>query len=80
MLIQLLIMELLQKTIAQIRAGEKYEDSVDQTQLVRSYEGAVCGSVAGGIAAALTTPLDVVKTRLMLGSVSEGLLMLICLC
>lgn len=29
-------------------------------------EAAVCGSVAGGIAAAITTPLDVCKTRIML--------------
>ena len=33
------------------------------------YETAVCGSVAGGIAAAITTPLDVLKTRVMLGGV-----------
>ncbi|EDO18634.1 hypothetical protein Kpol_1048p65 [Vanderwaltozyma polyspora DSM 70294] len=30
------------------------------------WKGAICGSIAGGIAAASTTPLDVLKTRLML--------------
>lgn len=29
---------------------------------------AACGSVAGGIAAAITTPLDVAKTRIMLST------------
>lgn len=29
-------------------------------------EGAICGAFAGSIAAALTTPLDVAKTRIML--------------
>ncbi|TFK97285.1 S-adenosylmethionine transporter [Pterulicium gracile] len=31
-----------------------------------AHEAALCGSVAGGIAAAATTPLDVLKTRVML--------------
>jgi solute carrier family 25 S-adenosylmethionine transporter 26 len=29
-------------------------------------EGAICGSIAGGVAGAITTPLDVIKTRMML--------------
>jgi solute carrier family 25 S-adenosylmethionine transporter 26 len=35
---------------------------------VMSYEAALCGSFAGAIAAAVTTPLDVLKTRLMLNT------------
>lgn len=35
-------------------------------------QGAACGSAAGAIASAVTTPLDVIKTRLMLGQKSAG--------
>lgn len=32
----------------------------------------ICGAIAGGIAAAITTPLDVAKTRIMLAEKYEG--------
>jgi hypothetical protein len=34
-----------------------------------AWVSAACGSLAGGIAAAATTPLDVAKTRIMIGKV-----------
>ena len=39
---------------------------------VNPFQAAACGSASGGFAAALTTPLDVVKTRLMLGADKDG--------
>lgn len=50
----------------------KAEWSQYQEQDVSSFQAAACGSVSGGVAAALTTPSDVIKTRLMLGSDKGG--------
>lgn len=44
---------------------------------VEPWKGAICGSIAGGIAAASTTPLDFLKTRLMLSKNSVPLMKLI---
>jgi solute carrier family 25 S-adenosylmethionine transporter 26 len=41
-------------------------------ETVAPWQSAACGSAAGGVAAALTCPLDVVKTRLMLGKDVHG--------
>lgn len=38
------------------------------------WSGAICGSIAGGIAAAITTPLDFLKTRTMLQDTKSSLL------
>lgn len=54
--IQFPLYEFLKKTWAK-RNGQDH---------VAPWQGSVCGSVAGAIAAATTTPLDVLKTRLML--------------
>lgn len=44
----------------------KKEWSLYENSSISLAKGAVCGSIAGGIAAASTTPLDVLKTRIML--------------
>ncbi|KAF3926630.1 Mitoferrin [Arthrobotrys entomopaga] len=48
----------------------EWRDGVKSGRRATGAESAVCGSVAGGVAAALTTPLDVLKTRVMLSEKS----------
>lgn len=48
----------------------------DNTELL-VLKGALCGSVAGGVAAAATTPLDVIKTRIMLHRERVGVIPLV---
>lgn len=56
-------------TVIQFPLYEYFKKQFSHDSLV---SGAMCGSLAGGIAAALTTPLDVIKTRIMLNSEKVG--------
>jgi hypothetical protein len=46
--------------------------SLTQGSDVNPLQSSLCGSLSGGFSAAVTTPLDVVKTRLMLGKDKDG--------
>ena len=52
----------------------KAEWSIYQNTEVSPTQAAACGSFSGAIAAALTTPLDVIKTRLMIGKDKDGVI------
>ena len=60
-LLQMPFWEWLKKTWAEKQNKEK----------VTPIESAICGSIAGGFSAAVTTPLDVAKTRIMLAKSSS---------
>lgn len=50
----------------------KKEIATWQGRETSPWQGALCGSLSGGFAAAITTPLDVAKTRIMLGQSDAG--------
>lgn len=52
--------------------GAKVLWSRAQGREVSAVQAAACGSAAGAFAAGVTTPLDVIKTRLMLGADIKG--------
>ncbi len=59
---------------AAARAASPYADDATITAqaTLTPAHAALCGSIAGGVSAAATTPIDVVRTRLMLGHDPAG--------
>lgn len=49
----------------------KREWALQQGAPVAAWQGALCGSISGAFAAAITTPLDVCKTRLMVDTAGK---------
>jgi hypothetical protein len=53
-------------------SGDNGDSREAQAKSRRVYQDALCGSCAGGLSTFLTTPMDVVKTRLMSGGDQYG--------
>ncbi|KAG7089646.1 hypothetical protein E1B28_011308 [Marasmius oreades] len=53
------------------RLADHFNRPTNQPRLY-AHEAAICGSIGGGFAAAVTTPLDVLKTRVMLDIRTSG--------
>ena len=56
----------------QLKRGWADRQRLASADALAPWEGALCGSAAGAVAAALTTPLDVAKTTIMLRAGTAG--------
>eukprot|EP00467_Chlorarachnion_reptans_P025254 CAMPEP_0114512560 /NCGR_PEP_ID=MMETSP0109-20121206/15046_1 /TAXON_ID=29199 /ORGANISM="Chlorarachnion reptans, Strain CCCM449" /LENGTH=229 /DNA_ID=CAMNT_0001692263 /DNA_START=51 /DNA_END=737 /DNA_ORIENTATION=- len=52
--------------------GSKKKWGEAQGRPVSPWQGTICGALSGGFSGAITTPLDLAKTRLMLGADAQG--------
>lgn len=65
-----------QRTLAAGEGKETVKENPSAAELaqVAAWEGATCGAVAGALAGAATTPLDVLKTRIVLAGERRSLM------